>query len=227
MSEQSDRTPEPVTSPPTTGGAATPIGPGSKWGFLRRPHVRVGAIVALAIAAGLIAWLVVGRDDDEGSSVSQRTLAATGTQGPATGAKTGPLGLTERGLADMSAKLRESIYWVGAKPGYTYELTRTSNGNVYVRYLPPGVDVGDNRAKFLIVVTYPLGDAYAALKRAIQKSAGEMHRTPGGGLAWVGTSYPKSVHVAYQGVPYQIEIYDPSPAKALKAALSGDLHPVS
>ena len=127
----------------------------------------------------------------------------------------------------MSDKLHESIYWVGGKPGYTYEFTRTSNGNVYVRYLPPGVNVGDSRSNFLIVVTYPLKDAYAALRRAIKKSPGETHRTPNGGVAWVGDSYPKSVHIAYRGVPYQVEIYDPSPAKALSAALSGNLQTVS
>jgi hypothetical protein len=199
--------------------------PGSR--LLRRPQVRIGAIVAIAIAAGVIVWLVVGRNDsNESSSGSQQTVAATGAQGPETGSKTGPLGLTEQGLAAMSAKFGEAIYWVGPKPGYTYEFTRTSNGNAYVRYLPPGVEVGDNRASFLIVVTYPLPDAYAALKRAIGKSPGETHRTPDGGLAWVSDSYPKSVHVAFRGVPYQLEVYDHVPARALAVARSGRIRPV-
>ena len=39
-------------------------------------------------------------------------------------------------LAKLSATLAQPIYWLGRIPGSTYELTRTPDGRVYVRYLP-------------------------------------------------------------------------------------------
>jgi hypothetical protein len=195
---------------------------GGYGGMLRQPRVRVGAVVALAVAVGLIAWLVVGGSDSKNSSSQQTPASAS-----ATASKTGPIGLTVEGLRSMSTSLRQAIYWAGEQPGYTYEFTRPSNGNVYVRYLPPGVKVGDNSTAFLIVVTYPVRDAYAALQRAVKRQPGKTYTTPDGGLAWVANAYPKSVHVAFPGVKYQVEVFDQSPQKALSAALSGNIRPVS
>jgi hypothetical protein len=42
----------------------------------------------------------------------------------------------------------------------------------------------------------------------------------------VDKTYTKSVHVAYPGVAYQVEVYDPSPATARTVAVSGDVRPV-
>jgi hypothetical protein len=200
--------------------------------YIGRP-VRIGAILALAVAAGFVAWIFIGRSSDNSSTGSQaqpqqaqpQQTQPQQTQPVAT--KTGPIGLTAEGLRSMSESLKQPIYWVGDKTGYTYEFTRTTNGNLYVRYLPPGVSVGDNRADFLIVVTYPLRDAYAALKRAMKGEPGKTYKTPEGGLAWVPNSYQKSVHVAYQGVSYQVELFDPSPQIALSEVRSGNVRPVS
>jgi hypothetical protein len=137
-----------------------------------------------------------------------------------------PVGLSRTGLSSMSASLKQPIYWAGEKPGYTYELTRTGNGNVYVRYLPPRVEVRDARSDLLIVVTYPIDDAYAALQRAAKGQAGTIYRLPGRGLVWVASSYPRSAHVAFPAVKYQVEVYDRSPATALAVARSGRIAPV-
>ncbi len=102
-------------------------------------------------------------------------------------------------------------------------MTRTSDGKVYVRYLPPGVEAGDRRADFLIIVTYPFKGAFDSLK-AVADDRGQS--VPGGGLALVHDGYPQSVHLAYPGVNYQIEVYDPSPRRSLAVALSGDVRPV-
>jgi hypothetical protein len=37
---------------------------------------------------------------------------------------------------------------------------------------------------------------------------------------------PNSVFVAYPGKNFEIEIYDPSPSKALRLAVSGQLKPL-
>jgi hypothetical protein len=35
--------------------------------------------------------------------------------------------------------VKHPVYWAGPRPSYTYELTRTSDGRIFVRYLPTGV----------------------------------------------------------------------------------------
>jgi hypothetical protein len=103
-----------------------------------------------------------------------------------------------------------------------YELTRTTAGKVYVRYLPFGVKAGAPKADYLTVATYPFAAAYEAL----QKVAGGQEKTvPGGGIALVDAGHPQSVHIAFPGVDYQLEVYHPSPQRALTDALSGDVQP--
>ncbi len=51
----------------------------------------------------------------------------------------GPTLLSSAGLEAEVRRIRQPIYWVGPKNGFSYEFTRTPNGNVYVRYLPQGV----------------------------------------------------------------------------------------
>src|SRR5205807_1386507 len=107
---------------------------------MRMPRLRVGTVVVLAVAAGVVTWVVL--DQTGGSS----TPSATSPPAPA--GRT-VVALSPQGLRVLSGALRHPIYWVGPKPGYTYEVTQTpSNGNIYVRYLPPGVKIKDNRPSF-------------------------------------------------------------------------------
>jgi len=46
-------------------------------------------------------------------------------------------------------------------------------------------------------------------------------------MAWVDPQSPTSVYLARPGAKYQVELYDPSPKKALKVALSPQLRPVA
>jgi len=202
---------EPVNAPAPRSDKA-----GQARALLRKPRVRVGAVIAIAAAAGVIAWAII----DTGGSSSTSTPPTTVARGD----HVGPIGLSAQGLATLAHTLRQPIYWAGPKAGYTYELTRTSDGKVYVRYLPSGVKVGDKRASFLIVATYPYAHAFRAL-RAISKGKGVT--LPTGGFALPDPSYTKSVHLGFRGVNYEVEVYDPSPAQAQSVALSGQVQPVS
>jgi hypothetical protein len=135
-----------------------------------------------------------------------------------------PAAATAAGLQAVAREIGHPIYWAGRRAGDTYELTETANGNVYVRYLPPGVKVGDPRADFLIVATYPIREAFAAVRR----TAGAVApiRLSHRGIAVVDQSYPKSIHLAFPGVPYKVEVFDPSPATTLKVVASGRVGPV-
>jgi hypothetical protein len=194
----------------------------------RRPRVRLGAIVALAVAAGVIAWVVLERDRTSSSSqaptstISAQTPTST-EQGAATVSHLGPVGLNVSGLKSLAATLDQPVYWAGPKAGYRYEFTRTTDGKTYVRYLPRGVTVGDSRANFLIIATYPFVNALKSL-RAVAN--GEGASIPGGGFALPDAAYPQSTHLAFPGVDYQVEVYDPSPKRSRRVGLSGRVQPV-
>ena len=55
---------------------------------------------------------------------------------------TGAAAVTPHSLTVLSQAQRRPIYWAGTESSVTYELTQTSTGRAYVRYLPPGVAVG-------------------------------------------------------------------------------------
>lgn len=180
------------------------------------PRLRVGVIVALAVAAGIITRVVL--DQTGGSS----TPSTTTSQSPAVGRTVVALSL--QGLRALSGAVHHPIYWVGPKAGYTYEVTQTPiNGNVYVRYLPPGVKIEDKRPDFLIIGTYPFTNTYQVLRR---EAHGREVDLADGGIAVVDQAYPKSVHLSWPGVDFQVEVYDPSPQRSLEIARSGAVRPV-
>ncbi len=130
--------------------------------------------------------------------------------------------VSAKGLRTIASAAGHPLYWLGEKPGYTYELTQTATGAVFIRYLPPGVKVGADKP-YLTVATYPFPGAFAAIE-AVAK--GKAMKLSGGGLAVVDAGYPKSVHLAYPSVDYQVEVFDPSPARARKAVASGQVQAV-
>jgi hypothetical protein len=178
---------------------------------LRQPRVRVAAVVALVVAAVVVAWAVIGT----GSSSKPSTTTSVNP--------VGPVGLSAGELRTLAAADGQPIYWAGAKHGYVYELTKTASRNVFVRYLPPGAKVGAKGANFLIIATYPFTNALQALEKVAN---GRAIPLPDGGMAVVDQKYPKSVHLAYPNVNYQVEVYDPSPARSLQVARSGAVRPV-
>jgi hypothetical protein len=129
-------------------------------------------------------------------------------------------------LRTLAMSLGHPIYWAGSQPRVTYELTKTKDGRVYIRYLPAGVSVGDPRPNYLTVGTYPLRHALAILKATAAKSNAATLRLSGGGLGLVDPKHTKSVYVAYPGVDFQVEVYDPSPGRARQLVTSGRIQPV-
>jgi hypothetical protein len=168
----------------------------------------VAAIAALAVA--LVAWLASRADS---SPTTTRPFAAV----------IKPVNLSESGLRTLAGAADQPIYWAGPLDGFIYELRRKANGDVLLRYLPAGTAVGAPDGSYLTVATYPYADALAAMRRV---EDGRGIATAGGGLALVDRSPSKSVHLAYPGVDYEAEVYDPSPERALELATSGQIQPV-
>jgi hypothetical protein len=171
-------------------------------------YVRLGALVALGLAAFVVGWLVMNRGDDTAPAVS------------------GAAATSESDLRSFAESASHPVYWAGPKDDFTYELTRTTDGRVYVRYLPEGTDVGDPRARFLTVGTYPRAGAWAELKRAAKAKGAISLKLERGGLAVFSEARPTSVYFGYPDARYQVEVYHPSPTEARRLALSGQVVPV-
>ena len=173
----------------------------------RTPTIRIGAVVALAVAAGFVGWLVL-HNRGSSSKTATSTLAASAAS------------LDQ--LTALAGSVGHPIFWIGPKSGYTYELTQAASGKIYVRYLPAGADVGSSKP-YLTVATYPFPGAFAALQKQAKTKGAVAVNLPQGGLAVLDPGYTKSTHVAYPGVDYQVEVFDPSPAAAMQTVAAGHL----
>lgn len=185
--------------------------------WARLPSVRIGAVVAIALGAAFVVWLLV-RGNDDSSTASPTTTAATPS--------IGPVAASLARLHALSAKTGHPTYWVGPRRGQRYELTRTAGDRVFVRYLPAGVAVGNRRADYTIVGTYPTPRALKVLRNLAKQPGEKSAPVPGGGIAVYGISKPTNVYVAYPGSNVQIEVFDPSSTRALLLATSGRVVPV-
>jgi hypothetical protein len=174
---------------------------------LSLPQLRIGALLALGLVVFLTGWLFLGGEDKP----SQQPTAASST--------------SESELREFAASAPHPVYWAGARTGQTYELTHTSDGRVYIRYLPEGVQAGDPRPQFLTVGTYPRANAFAELKRAARAQGARSRSLPNGGLA-VFSPGSSSVYFGYADARYQVEVYAPSPGSARQMVLAGQVVPV-
>ncbi|HZO58159.1 MAG TPA: hypothetical protein VFB51_00565 [Solirubrobacterales bacterium] len=184
---------------------AAPAGSGS----LGR-RVGVAAAVAAVLAAAVGAFMVLGGDD----------AGRPASDGPVSTA------VSVAALRALPEQTGHPVYWAGPRAGHTYELTRPTDGSVYVRYLPPGVRVGDRRPDFTTIGTYPRRGAGRDLRR-LGRQPGAVTIPLGEGVIAVYTrAQPRSVYLGFPGRDLQVEVYDPSPREARRLARSGRVRPV-
>ena len=160
---------------------------------------------AVLVAAAIVGWLLL---HDRGTTKPVRIA-------------TGPALVSAEQLATEAKSLGRPIYWAGPRRNWSYELTVTKSGRVYVRYLPRSADAGDPRAGFLTVGTYPSVDAYPNLKKVSTGPAVHSNLLPNDGLLVAPKRLPRSVYLAYPNDDYQVEVYDASTGAARRMALNG------
>jgi hypothetical protein len=183
--------------------------------WARRPDVRIGAVVAIAALVAFLVWLLVIRDDSGSRTPSQPSATAIA-----------PVAATPGRIRDLSVEEGRPIYWLGPRNNTVYELQRTTQDRIYVRYLTPSAPVGTKQANYALVGTYPVANAYAVLK-GLSKASGETSFTAQkGGIAVYSDSRPTNVYLAYPGADTQIEVYDPTPGNARSLVASGRVVPV-
>jgi len=174
----------------------------------RIARLRVGAVLAIALIAGFLIWLVFIRDDDSVNDGPNSTA------------------VTVSDLQNLSVEVDHPVYWAGPRPATTYELTRTARGDIFIRYLPQGVQVGDERPDYLTVGTYPVPRAYATLRQSARREGTTTGKLPNQGMYLVGSEQPNSVYVAYRSEDVQIEVFAPSARRAQELVTSGRIRPL-
>lgn len=185
--------------------------PSTTAAIARESHAQIAVLsIATAIAAAIVVWLLVS-----GHRTTEPVNVAVG-----------PVLVSAGQLRSESTSLGQPIYWAGPRSNWSYELTVTNGGRVYVRYVPRGATAGDRRSSFLTVGTYPGADAYANLKQVSTGPAVHSNLLPDDGLLVAPKLLPKSVYLAYPKADYQVEVYDGSPGAARRMALNGLIEPV-
>ena len=197
---------------------------GTTAGRTRQAPIRIGAVVALALAIAFVVWLIV-RGNDNSSTTSKTTTPTPGKKTPKP--RETIRAATPQSLRALARASGHPVYWAGPQPKVKYELTQVTDGRIYIRYLPKGVKLGDRRAAYLIVATYPVPNAYKAVRTAAKESGAVTFRTKRGGLAVYNQSAATNVYLAYPGSKYQIEVFDPNPSRARQLVRSGTVRPIA
>jgi hypothetical protein len=199
-----------MESPPKLAPALQPPERTASEPSARARRVRAGAALAVALTVAFGAWLVLReRGVDTPSADGPVSTAASIAQ-----------------LRTLSDQTGHPVYWAGRLENHAYELTRPTDGNVYVRYLPPGVRIGDPRPDYTTVGTYPRPHAMRSLRRLSRQPGTVRFGVADGGIAVYGRGRPSSVYLAFPGQDVQVEVYDPAPQKARRLARSGRVRPI-
>jgi hypothetical protein len=180
----------------------------------RRPSRRliVAMVLAavIAAAAAYAATTLLGGDDIT-------PVAQPGT----------PAVVATSGVQAVAAKVGHDVYGVATPAGTRTEVTRGTNGEVWVRYLTQGAAAGDKRANFLTIGTYRQSNALAAAQEAAKSNGQRASALPGGGIMLWSTERPTSVYVARPGSDLLVEVYSPDADQAKALARSGAVVPLN
>ena len=179
---------------------------------------RVGAVIAVAVVAGFLIWLLVIRNDDSGSSSNSGSSATV-----ATGIS--PTAANKSDLVALQSKVGHQVYWAGDISGKQIELTEATNGRIYVRYLSPKTNIGEQKPQ-LTIGTYPVKNAKDALQKVANNPGAIVADLPNGGLVVTNEGAPNDVYLAYPNQDVQVDVYDPNAQDALALAKSGNVVPV-
>ncbi len=170
--------------------------------------VPLAAGLAIAVLGMILLWALVIKSDEDAADDGPRVVETTD-------------------LSDAAERLGHPIYWAGERPKTDLELAEADTGRVYVRYLDEGTEAGTRSTKFMTVVTYPVPNATAALRRALKtRPNAELARGNDGAVVLIDPNTPGSVRLAYPGSDQQVELYTPDVRESIRLATNGSIKPV-
>jgi len=143
------------------------------------------------------------------------------------GSSSGKAALTEDEFKSEVRKVGGSIYWTGPLSGANYTLNHLAPGQDFVRYLPNGQGLEDSSLNYRVIATYKVANAYDSIVGAFNPKIAVGMIRPNGTVVYYVKAKPLNVFMAFKGLDYQIEIFDPTPGASLKLATTpGAIVPV-
>jgi hypothetical protein len=137
-----------------------------------------------------------------------------------------PVVMSEADVPAVATAAGHEVYGIATPAGARLEVTRGSQGEVWLRYLTGSAAAGDKRAGFLTIGTYRQSDAYAAALKASKGGDQRSAELPGGGIMLWSLERPTSVYVARAGSDLLVEVYSPDAEQAKALARSGAVAPL-
>ena len=168
-------------------------------------------IVAVASISSLITFGIANQFSPD---LADRTTLVAQTSGGVC--------LSESELKKVVADNKITAYWTGPLKNATYSLNNTTPGQVFIRYVPNGMECGNTEAKFRVIATYTETDAFTSTQQAGSQAEGVSLSNPDGSVVYFSKIAPNNVYLAYPGIDYQIEIYDPDPKTAVTLATTSN-----
>ena len=168
-------------------------------------------IVATALISSLFTF---GITNQMSPGLADRTTLAAQTSGGVC--------LSEKELRTLITENKIVAYWTGPLKDATYSINATTPGQVFIRYIPKGMDCGSTEAKFRVIATYAETDAYNSTLQAGNQAEGVSLSNPDGSVVYFSKNAPNNVYVAYPNLDYQIEIYDPDAKTAVTLATTNN-----
>ena len=176
-------------------------------------RVRATAVIAVALAVGLLVWLLLIKGDD---SSSEPESAQSSPQAQV---------VSESELLTALEGVGYPVYWAGPRAEIEYEVSRPEEGRTFIRYLPEGEEP-ETEQPFLTVGSYQQPDALARIQELGQKPGAVLVKVAGEGAAYSESPDATNAYLAFPGVDTQVEVFDPRGGEALRLIRSGAIVPV-
>lgn len=132
----------------------------------------------------------------------------------------GGVSLSEKELKAVVKQIGQKVYWVGPMSGAKYTINAQNFNSIYVRYLADGKGISDQTPKYRVIATYKEANGYNSTLSAGNQADGLSFTNPNGSAVYYNKQVPTNVYVAFKGLPFQIEIFDPNAKTSLDLAKS-------
>lgn len=193
-------------------------------GSRRRGVVGVLLLLALLLGAGLLA-LVLWFTGVLKSGGTSGTSSRTSVSAPAGDIPVGvPTVVSLKQLQELAAS-RGPIYWAGQRKNTKLEVTVTTKGAIFVRYLPQSASAG-TKSRYLSIGTYQDGVGYTALTSASAKRANVVRAKTGAVIATF-KKQPMSTYFSFPHAAFQVEVYSPTKGQSRRMTDNGQIQLVS
>lgn len=180
---------------------------------VRRTRLKRWGILAIAVA-GVIAWVAM-HGDNGGTSRAEPAAAAFKARV-----------VTPSEFEEIALSSGHPVYWNGPGIGEELLASKSRDGDVRVRYVEHGIEPRTDRRKMKMIGSYPVADAAETIHRYASRRESFVRYSDDDRLIVTSVKAPSNVFFASRDNRVLVEIYDPSPQRAVGLALGGWVQPV-